>query len=128
MPPSYIAAAVLIATATMPANRVIGQTPGHIPLRIEQPRIVNGRATIDLVNVGTRTIVAWGVTVQLNYADGTSREHEEMTDGFEQSVRKYSQSVVLPPGGRYVLVSAVGAPNGTEGVTVGSSASLLPES
>jgi hypothetical protein len=122
---TYIASAVLIATATISSMRIIGQTPGQIPLRIEQPRVVNGRVTVELVNVGTRTIVAWGVTAQVKYADGTSRGHEVMTDGFEQSVRQYPNNPVLPPGGRYVLAFATGVANVTDVVTVASAATLV---
>jgi hypothetical protein len=86
---------------------------------------VNGRAAVELVNVGTRTIVAWGVTAQVKYADGTSRGQEVMTDGFEQSVRKYPNSPVIPPGGRYVLVFATGVTNLTEAVTVAAAPTLV---
>jgi hypothetical protein len=114
MPPSYMAAAVLTAMVTFSSTRLIGLAPGPIPLRIEQSRVVNGRAVVELVNIGTRTIVAWGVSAQVKYADGTSRGQETMVDGFEQSVRKYSNGSVLPPGGRYVLVLA-GVTNLTDG-------------
>jgi hypothetical protein len=119
-----VTAAAALTAAIVCAPPIGGQRTAPLPLRVEQPRVVNGRATVEIVNVGRRPIVAWGVTAHVTYADGTSRGQEVMTDGFEQSVRNYPNSSVLPPGGRYVLVLP-GAASLTEALTVTAAPTLV---
>jgi hypothetical protein len=81
------------------------QQSRSIPLVVEQTETIGSQLSVRLRNVGSRTIIAWGVRAHVTFADGAVREVAVSRDGYEAAALAVNGlaggSPVLTAGARY---------------------------
>ena len=105
--------ALLALVAGLAASAPAQAQPAPLlPLVVDEATVLPGapgepvtdRVSVTVRNPGTRTIVAWGVRGQVEFADGKTRPIGLSTDGAIVTLNQRGSSV-LPPDGRYTITA-----------------------